>query len=266
MLYGPAKAWSIAFLIASCARFAPAAEAAACVAADPGEPVRIATAIDGDTVILSDSTHVRLIGIDTPEIGHHGDASEPGAIEARAFLVSLLAAAGSVRLVHDAEPQDRYGRRLAHLFTDSRANVQARLLAEGYAVPLTVPPNLLFADCYRDATAAAREAGRGLWGLPRYHPVAAGDLDADARGYHVVRGRVTHVAQGTSSIWLEFTPQFAVRIANEDRPYFDALNLAELVGQVVQVQGRIYSAGGQLRVRIRHPLDLTLSSETPRNH
>jgi len=38
---------------------------------------------------------------------------------------------------------------------------------EGYAQPLTIPPNVAYADRFAAAAADARRAGRGLWGACR---------------------------------------------------------------------------------------------------
>ncbi len=37
------------------------------------------------------------------------------------------------------------------------------MVAKGYAQPLTIPPNVQFADLFRAAARAARRAGLGLW-------------------------------------------------------------------------------------------------------
>ena len=69
-----------------------------------------------------------------------------------------------MRLVRDAEARDRYGRLLAYVYRvrDERF-VNAALVRRGYAVPLTIPPNVAHAGQFRRLAAAARRAGRGLW-------------------------------------------------------------------------------------------------------
>jgi micrococcal nuclease len=37
------------------------------------------------------------------------------------------------------------------------------LIDKGYAQPLTIPPNVEFADVFRAAARVARQAGLGLW-------------------------------------------------------------------------------------------------------
>ncbi|MBI2993873.1 MAG: thermonuclease family protein [Gammaproteobacteria bacterium] len=258
----PVLAGIFTLLILHVGRFAWAGPE--CAITEPGSPARIVAVIDGDTVILVDSTHVRLIGIDTPELGHGGAPSEPGALEARAFMSSLLGPEQTVRLVPDAEARDRYGRVLAHLLLDDGTLVQSRLLEEGLATPLIVPPNLRLVHCYHAATIRAQEARRGLWALPRYQPVAVENLERDARGYRVVYGRLTRIGESRSSLWLEMGPRFALRIERGDQRNFEGRDLAGEVGRPVQARGRIYRTRGQLRMRIRHPLDLTVLRAPPR--
>ncbi len=87
-----------------------------CGPGTPDRQVSIDYVIDGDTVILGDDTHLRLIGIDTPEIDHDDPGNtEPGAAMARRFLIDLLDG-GTQLLVMDNERKDRHGRLLGHLF------------------------------------------------------------------------------------------------------------------------------------------------------
>lgn len=217
---------------------------------------RIDRVLDGDTVVLVDGGHVRLIGVDTPELGKDERPAQPGAENARDFLATLMPAGTSVQLDFDAEREDRHGRTLAHLYLDDGSNVQQRILAAGLGTPLTVPPNIGFLDCYRDAAGAAMRAGLGIWGLPQYRPVAAAALPASARGYHVVNGRISRRAESTDSIWLELDGRIALRIERDDLPYFRDFDLAGVTGAALEARGMIYRRNGQLRMRIRHPADL----------
>ena len=82
---------------------------------------------------------------------------------ASAFNAQLVAGE-RVRLVPDAEARDRYGRLLAYVYRASDGLfVNAALVRRGYAVPLTIPPNVAHAAEFRRLAAAARRKGRGLW-------------------------------------------------------------------------------------------------------
>jgi micrococcal nuclease len=112
---------------------------------------------DGDTFSCRDGRKVRLIGIDTPELGQ----GEPGR-QARRALARLVPPGSSVRLERDVAPRDRYGRELAHVWSGSRL-VNEALVLDGWAVLYTVPPNVKYADRLERAQKQAREAGVGLW-------------------------------------------------------------------------------------------------------
>jgi micrococcal nuclease len=120
--------------------------------------VRVA---DGDTIRVrlrsGAEERVRYIGVDTPE----RTGGECYADEATAYNVRLVAGR-DVRLVLDAEERDRYGRLLAYVYADG-VFVNAELVREGYAQPLTVPPNVRFEDRFTRLARDARRAERGLW-------------------------------------------------------------------------------------------------------
>jgi len=212
--------------------------------------------IDGDTAILDGGEHVRLIGIDTPELGDRNRPPQPGAETARDFLKNLLPPAAEVLLHFDAERRDRHGRILAHLFLPDRSNIQQRILAAGLGTPLTVPPNVDFLDCYRAAATAAMASAAGLWRLPQYLPVVAGALEDSARGYRIVRGAVSRRAESRSSLWLELDGRIALRVERSDLTWFHGFDLRNVAGAALEARGMIYRRNGQLRMRVRHPADL----------
>jgi len=131
--------------------------------ADTAPVVRV---VDGDTIrvgLPSGEEPVRYIGIDTPESVKPGSPVECFAKRASAYNERLVGGE-RVRLVYDVERRDRYGRLLAYVYRarDNRF-VNARLVRRGYAVPLTIPPNVAHAEQFRALASAARRAGRGLW-------------------------------------------------------------------------------------------------------
>ena len=94
--------------------------AAACVAliqsrrAGTALAGRVTYVIDGDTVVVrlgsAEPVHVRLIGIDTPEIAHFGKPGECFGLRATR-LTRRLALGRQVVLRPGRERHDRYGRR-----------------------------------------------------------------------------------------------------------------------------------------------------------
>lgn len=212
--------------------------------------------VDGDTVVLADDARVRLVGIDTPELGHDGRADDAGADAARDWLAARLAPGTRALAVNDAEERDHYGRLLRHLFLADGTNLQAALLEEGLAAPLVMPPSLGFLSCYLAATERARHGARGLWGLPRYQPVSPQDLPAGQRGYRVVRAEVVRVHRGRGSAWLELEGPLSVSIPRASLRLFDDAVLDALPGTTVLVRGMVQPRGRHLRLYLRHPVDL----------
>jgi len=211
---------------------------------------------DGDTLALEDGRKVRLLGINTPEIGRDGAPSEAYAEQARRLLERLAPPGEALRLRLDSERTDRYGRTLAHVFGTDGTNLQARLLESGFATTLVVPPNQWSVDCYAALEARARADARGLWGLDRYRPVAAASLASSARGFHLVTGRVQRIGESRGNIWLNLAPHMAVRIPRDDLVYFVERDPRRLHGRRLEVRGWIQKRRGELRITVRHPAAL----------
>ncbi|HYZ92939.1 MAG TPA: thermonuclease family protein [Actinomycetota bacterium] len=159
----------VAALLVGSSCTTPAIEASAPVrgspspaASTPSPPanarqVRVVRVVDGDTLVLDGVGRARLIGIDTPEV--HGKSQCLGR-EASAHTERLL---GDRALVaFDVDPVDRYGRALVYVWSKG-AFLNATLVADGFALPMTVPPNVRYAELFVELAARAREAQRGLW-------------------------------------------------------------------------------------------------------
>jgi micrococcal nuclease len=125
-----------------------------------GVAARVTKHTDGDTLWLSGVGKVRLIGVDTPEV--FGETECFGR-EASAFVERLLPLGTRVRYVLGVEPRDRYGRALAYVYLEDGRLLNLLLARRGYAQPLTIPPNVDFAERFAAAARRARRAGRGLW-------------------------------------------------------------------------------------------------------
>jgi micrococcal nuclease len=115
---------------------------------------------DGDTFYLSGIGKVRLIGVDTPEVF---GKSECFGKEASAFTKRVLPVGRHVRYRLGVDPIDRYGRALAYVYLQDGRMFNELLAERGYATPLTIPPNVDYADRFVAAARRAREANRGLW-------------------------------------------------------------------------------------------------------
>jgi micrococcal nuclease len=125
-----------------------------------GDDTTVTRVTDGDTLVVSDGSRIRLIGVDTPEVAGDDCFSS----EATDYTKMLVGPGTRVRLVYDVGRLDRYGRTLAYVYRLSDGLfVNLALATDGFALQLTVPPNVRHAEDFRLAVADARTANRGLW-------------------------------------------------------------------------------------------------------
>jgi micrococcal nuclease len=138
----------------------------------PGQSAVVTRTVDGDTIYVryrGREIDVRLIGIDTPETV---DPSQPVGCygpQASHFTEEMLTGE-PIRLEFDVERHDRYGRVLAYVWLRDHL-FNRRLVAQGYAVVSTYPPNVRYEPRFEAAQAIAIGEDRGLWGAcPVVHP------------------------------------------------------------------------------------------------
>lgn len=134
-----------------------------------GQRFEVVRVVDGDTLHLGapdlggDSTKVRLLGIDAPEMGTTRSARMYFAAEATAFA-KRLALHKEVRVYLDerAGSRDRYQRLLTYIELPDGKFLNEELLSEGYAYA-----NRRFRHSYNQKylqlEAGARSLGKGLW-------------------------------------------------------------------------------------------------------
>jgi endonuclease YncB( thermonuclease family) len=218
------------------------------------EQVSVAYVYDGDTVRLGDGRKVRLIGLDTPEIGRKREPSQPLSKEARAALEAKLHSSKmKAGLRYDKERHDRYGRVLAHLYGPNGSDLAAELIAEGMGSTLAVPPNLWNFRCLSAQELNARAARRGVWKLAAYQGTESTELTAASSGFHRVFGKVKKIRKTKKAVWLNLEGGLTVRIPRRNLRYFDAVDLFTLRGRRIEVRGRVYTDKRRLQMTIQHP-------------
>jgi len=131
------------------------------------EYLPVTKVVDGDTFWVDDGSEkglkIRLIGVDTPEtrntgrkvVGYFGS-------EAKDFATQMLSGK-KVKLEYDVDRFDQYGRTLAYVYLEDGTFVNAELMKQGYAMVMTYPPNVKYADLFLKLQQEARENNRGLW-------------------------------------------------------------------------------------------------------
>ena len=137
----------------------------------------VARAVDGDTLKLSDGRRVRLIGVDTPELHYsekllrdsrrtHKDIEAIQALGKRAAdFTKQLCEGKTVKIELDVRRYDKYGRLLAYIYLEDGTFVNAKIIEEGYAQVMTIPPDVKYADYFLKLQREARENHKGLWAV-----------------------------------------------------------------------------------------------------
>lgn len=134
-------------------------------AENKGNWVKAVRVIDGDTFeIVNRGTkeRVRLIGVDTPEAVKPNSPVEPLGKEASNFTKKMIEGK-MVRLEFDVQERDQYGRLLAYVYLEDGTMLNSRLLEEGLASIVTIPPNVRMADTFLKIQRKARQEKKGIW-------------------------------------------------------------------------------------------------------
>lgn len=133
----------------------------------------VAEVLDGDTIVLDDAEtgeHVRLLGVDAPEIAHEEDGSsaECWGDESAAYMADLVYGQ-EVTLKFDAECTDKYDRTLAYVYLSSDISGNDDLLVneltirEGNAEFYEEFGDIILHDVLTYAQSEAQAANLGLW-------------------------------------------------------------------------------------------------------
>jgi micrococcal nuclease len=122
-----------------------------------GTDAAVASIVDGDSFKVANAT-IRMTGIDAPDTG------ACLAPEATAHLTELIPAGTAVRLVYDTKRTDSSDRDLAYVYRISDgAFVNLKMVEDGYAYELKVPPNVTHAEELHTAVTTAQAAKVGVW-------------------------------------------------------------------------------------------------------
>lgn len=112
---------------------------------------------DGDTLTIS-GIRIRLIDIDAPELeqacidtdGHEWPCGRQASAQLRSHLLGQ-------DLTCQPKSRDQYGRTLATCVLPDGSNINAWMVAQGWAIGYG------YADVYRTQQAGAKTARRGIW-------------------------------------------------------------------------------------------------------
>jgi micrococcal nuclease len=135
--------------------------------------------IDGDTLkitYLGKKESIRLIGIDAPEISRNRKAYRDSRMSgkdirsitsqgrlAKNYVKSLVKKGSVVSIQFDAEKRDKYRRLLGYVYLPDGRMLNDVIIRNGYASPLTIPPNIKHRKRFLQSYRYARKHCLGLW-------------------------------------------------------------------------------------------------------
>ncbi|TJZ63534.1 thermonuclease family protein [Sphingobacterium olei] len=124
--------------------------------------------VDGDTFWVfnhaGQKLKVRLIGIDAPETRNVFKKKKHAfGLASKNYLDNILKQNPYIKLTFDVDSLDQYGRTLAYAYLSDGSMINEQLIRNGYAVLMTVSPNIRFEKIFYESQMAARKNKRGIW-------------------------------------------------------------------------------------------------------
>jgi len=229
-----------------------------------GNTAVVREVVDGDTVILADGRQVRLVGIQAPKLplGRENFEKWPLADEAKEAL-SELVLDRRVTLGYGGQRQDRYGRELAHLFTDDGLWVQGSLLELGLARVYSFLDNRSLVARMLETEASARAHRQGIWQHPYYAILDTAAAPNHTGRFSLVEGRVLKVAVVRGRAYLNFDEDyrtdFTISIAPQHLRSFTESGISpeDYAGRRVRVRGWLRWNNGPM-IEVTHPEQIEL--------
>ena len=211
---------------------------------------RVVEVVTGDMVRLSDGSDVKLAGVTAPKLdAPYGEASRE--------RLAQMVLGKDVELLSAGAAIDPFGRKVAQMrLAKGRRWVQGRMLREGAVRVRTFPESRALAKEMLRREGEGRNAKRGLWALPGYRVLIAGEAATAAPGFTLVEAQVAQVRTGTDSRILDLGRGLSAVIPARAIQDFDSAGRspASLEGRLVRVRG--YLRDGQLK--LDHPEGLEI--------
>ncbi|MDQ6992424.1 MAG: thermonuclease family protein [Mariprofundus sp.] len=213
--------------------------------------VQAAYIYDGDTFRTSKGERIRLLGINTPEVGHNRQRPQPFSKEASKRLKQLIAGK-VVQLSFDKERRDIYGRTLAQLYLRDGRWINKILVREGLAQLYVFEPNHRWSRALLAAEQQARAEKLGLWSSKRFKIVAATNI----RNRHIGQFRLVTGTIKQAKKWGFKLARLHISIPHKYRSFFKHPPTLK-AGQPVTVRGVIRtSPAGDYFLALHSPFDI----------
>ena len=225
------------------------------------EKAVVADVIDGDTIELSDRRHVRLIGLDTPELNLPDGPIEYYGLQAKEFTKQKLLGE-TVYLEYDEQKFDEYDRTLAYVYLADGTLFNTSLLQQGYAHLLTITPNTRYVELFKEQVITARRNNQGLWrerntGLP---VISWQEAEQYIGEEVVVTGEIVDSYNSGEVVFLNFAHNYeqslsAVIFASDE--YKFAVEAEDyFLNQQVRIRGEIKEHQGAPEIVIEDPTQI----------
>ena len=216
---------------------------------------QVARVYDGDTVVLENGKHVRLLGINTPEIESHHRAEEPGGVAAKKWLQNQLQKS-KVYLEFDQVRQDKYKRLLAHIFLPDGKHLNLAILEAGLATVSIIPPNGRYTNQLIQAQQHAEKQKLGIWSMPEYQVRPISQISNHSKGWQRFTGTPVSIKKGKKYTRLIFRDKIDMRITNTHLNLFPALTT--YLGKTLEIRGWVARNKDHYTLLIQHPSNLII--------
>ncbi len=222
----------------------------------------VVTAVyDGDTIRVQldsgDSEKVRLLGIDTPELGDDRKLVRFQAETAKRFSYYYLYRQ-KVRLTYDWDKRDDYGRLLAYVWLpDGMFN--ETILHKGYASALLkFPFKKEYMARFRAAAGRARDSNKGLWKDFPYPVIDSREAGSFLARMYAVKFRCEEIVRRNNYVLLRPKQgRFAALIYRKNLNGFPGID--SMKNQSLTVSGMIEDYRGQPQMVLFFPFQLTMN-------
>lgn len=208
---------------------------------------------DGDTIILEDGKHIRLLGVNTPEIESRQRAEEPGGVAAKKWLQAQLHDK-KVYLEYDEVKIDKYKRQLAHVFLSNGKHLNVMLLENGWGTVSIIPPNVRYSDKLVQAQQQAEKARLGIWAMPDYQLQPITKIANHSRGWKRFSATPHAIKKNRKYTRLLINDKIDIRIANNNLKAFPPLST--YLGKSLEIRGWVSRNNDHYTMLIQHPSSL----------
>ncbi|MBN1225342.1 MAG: thermonuclease family protein [Candidatus Aminicenantes bacterium] len=213
---------------------------------------------DGDTVKVrfegGVERKVRLIGVDSPEIGDEREEIRLSAYMAKRFCFHRLYRK-TVQLTYDWEREDKYGRLLAYVWLGKKLLFNELILREGFASAfLKFPFEEKFRKRFVEAERAAREQESGFWQKKPLPVISASEAKRNIGKYISVSFQCTRVQFRGNFVFLHSQGDFCALISHRNLANFPDIRSFE--GRLLSISGYLEEYRGEPQIMVFLPVQI----------